>query len=170
MRHKKVKLCVLLFLGLGLTGLQAQTMYVRQANGAKTAYTLGNIKKMSFSSGNITVSKTDGNHDVYPLSGLRYLNFTDLTTSNIQLAEKTKSTILLYPNPVVDQLNILLQTTENQAGVIEILSIEGKVVCKELINSQTNVFQVNVSALPKGLYLCKINNGTTLETTKFLKQ
>lgn len=55
MRHKRLKLSAVLLLGLGLTGLQAQTMYVKESSGTQTAYTLSNIQKMSFSSGNLTV-------------------------------------------------------------------------------------------------------------------
>ena len=169
MKHKKLKLSTVLLLGLGLTGLQAQTMYVRQTSGTQTPYSLSNIKKMSFSSGNITVSKTIGSPDTYSLSGIRYLNFQDLTT-NIATAEKQELVMTLYPNPVVDVLNLQLSIKSSQACVIEILSMEGRVVYQEKLNQQSDVYQINVSALPKGLYLCKVNNGITTETTKFFKQ
>ena len=81
MRNKRLKLSTLLMLGLGLTGLQAQTMYVREGNGAQTDYALSSIRTMTFSGGNVTIQKTDNSKGTYALSGLRYLNFTDLTTS-----------------------------------------------------------------------------------------
>ena len=34
MRHKRLKLSAVLLLGLGLTGLQAQTMYVKESSGS----------------------------------------------------------------------------------------------------------------------------------------
>lgn len=169
MKYKKLKLSAALFLGLGLTGLQAQTIYMKQTSGTQTTYALSNIKKMTFSSGNITVSKTTGNPDTYALSGIRYLNFQVLT-ANIATIEKQEGLMTLYPNPVVDVLNIQLSIKSKQAFVIEILSIEGKVVYQEKLNEQSDIFQKNVSALPKGIYICKVNNGITTETTKFLKQ
>ena len=81
MRQKRLKLSAVLLLGLGLTGLQAQTMYVWESNSTQTDYALSNIRKMTFSGGNVTIQKTDNSTGVYGLSGLRYLNFTDLATS-----------------------------------------------------------------------------------------
>ena len=80
MRHNMLKISAVILLGLGLTGLQAQTMYVNESSGTQTAYTLSNIQKMSFSSGNLTVTKTDNSSGVYALINLRYLNFSDVST------------------------------------------------------------------------------------------
>lgn len=168
MKHKKLKLSVLLLMVLGLSGLHAQTMYVRQTSGTQTSYSLSNIKKMNFSSGNIIVNKTTGTPDTYALSGIRYLNFQDLT-NNINALDKQEGAIQLYPNPVVNFLNIEGFQTLNQSYVIEILSIDGREIYKEKINGQNKSCQINVSVLPQGMYFCKINNGITTKTMKFIK-
>lgn len=170
MKHKKLIIGATLLFGLGLSGLQAQTsMYLEQMNNTQTAFSLSSIRKLSFPTGNITVSKTTGSSDTYALSSLRYLKFGDTETA-IATIKNQGDILQLYPNPVVDVLNIQLFLAEGQIGEIEILSIEGKVVYKKVINSTTNVYQVNVSTLPKGIFLCKINNGITTETTKFFKK
>jgi hypothetical protein len=168
---KKLILLMLLLLAHSLIELRAQTMFAKETSGTKTEYLLSNIKMISFSSGSIEIKKTDGNFDVYDLSELRYLNFTDISTGIIPIASKTKVIeIQVYPNPVADILNIQFPKFKNQSGVIEILSIEGKVFYTQMINSQSNIYQINISSLSKGLYLCRINNGITIETIKFLKQ
>lgn len=164
-----MKLCAVLLLVLGLTGLQAQTMYVREISGIQTAYVLTNISKMSFESGNIMVRKTSGNTGTYALANLRYLNFTDLTVG-ISEMEQATAEVIVFPNPVNDMLNIQLLSTVKTTGVIEILSLEGKVIYKQTINGNANVYQVNISTLPKGMYICRINNGTNIKITKFIKQ
>ena len=169
MRHKKFKLSTLLLLGLGLTGLQAQTMFVRQTINTQTAYALNNIKKMSFSSGYITISKINSSPDTFFNNGLRYLNFQDLSTVTASI-ETPETTISLFPNPVGDLLNIQLSEDQPKAFIIQILSLEGRVIYQKNITLQNNATQINVSSLPKGLYMCRINNGTTNQTTKFLKQ
>lgn len=172
MRHKKLKLCALLLLGLGLTGLQAQKMYVKEKVGTQTAYLLTDIKKMSFSSGNIAIQKTDGNSNQFALSGLRYLNFNDLSIGIGRSATAQKnSEMQVYPNPVVDVLNIQAQLPAlNQKGKIEILSIVGKVVYSQEVNSHENVYHIDATSLPKGLYLCRLSIGSVIETSKFIKQ
>ena len=113
-------------LGLGLTGLQAQTMYVKESSGTQT-YTLSNLRKMTFSSGNVTVQKTDNSTGVYALSGLRYLSFEDNTTGVEQPIQKGTTNLHSYHNPVTDVLNIDLTGT-NSEGSISILTLEGKVM------------------------------------------
>ena len=168
MRQKKVKLSALLLLGLGLTGLEAQTMHVKETIGTQTSYLLSNIRKLDFAPGNITVAKTVGIPDTYALSGIRYLNFQDLTTAIASVDQQ--GALQLYPNPVADVLNIQLPNEGNQVCIIEILTIDGRLVYKEKQNPYKNATQINVSALPQGIYLCKINNGITTATTKFIKQ
>ena len=169
MRHKKLKLSTLLFLGIGLTGLKAQTMYMKATNGTQTAYVLSNISKMSFSPGNIIVSKTSGSSDTYALSNMRYMNFTNFGTG-ISEEARAISEIHLFPNPVIEVLNIQLPSTGNSTTVIEIISLEGRVVYTQSINSNTDVYRINIQSLPNGMYICKLNNGTAIETTKFFKK
>ena len=169
MRQKKVKLSTLLLLGLGLTGLEAQTIHVKQTSGTQTSYLLSNIRNLNFSPGNITVAKTVGIPDTFALSDIRHLNFQDLTTA-IASVDK-QGAIQLYPNPVADVLNIQLTNEGNQLCIIELLTIDGRLVYKEKQNPHENVIQVNVSLLAQGIYFCKVGKGTTTSTTtKFIKQ
>ena len=104
-------------LSIVLTSLHAQTMYVKQANGTQTAYTLSNLQKMTFSGGNATVQKTDNTNGVYALSGLRYLNFTDRTSGLEEPLIVQKELLNVYPNPVSTELNINLTETTPGTGV-----------------------------------------------------
>ena len=170
MKHKLLKLSVVLLFVFALTGLQAQTMYVREKSGTQTDYTLSDIMKMSFSSGNITVSIFGGSSDTYALTNIRYLNFTDLTTG-IHLPEHQNEAgkLQVFPNPVNNMLNIQYTMPEKQLVALELLSIEGKVVYKQVLTNNTYQRQINVSALPKGLYLCRIIGKKTIDTIKFIK-
>ena len=113
MRQKRLRLSVVFMLGLGLTGLQAQTMYIKEKSGTQTAYTLSSLRKMTFSGGNATVQKSDNSTGVYALNGLSYLNFTSLITS--LTAPLGNFNIVTYPIPVTDALNIDL--TDVKGGI-----------------------------------------------------
>ena len=114
MKHQRLKLSAVLLLGLGLTGLQAQTLYVKESSGTQTAYTLSNIQKMSFSSGNLTVAKTDNSSGVYALSGLKHMNFTSTTTdiiaptapTNLVATSQTTSSISLSWDASTDNIGV----------------------------------------------------------------
>jgi hypothetical protein len=168
MRHKRLKLSVMLLLVIGLTGLQAQTMYVKENNGTQTAYALSNIQKMSFSSGNLTVTKTGNTSIVYALNNLRYFNFTDLSTKIEKPLSFQKQMLRVYPNPVTNVLNIDLTGTAQSEGTLIIFNYEGKTVLNRQL-SHAGVLSLNIGYLPKGLYLCRYANLTETRTVKIIK-
>lgn len=169
MKHKRIKLSAVLLLGLGLTSLQAQTMYVKEKVGTQTAYTLSSVRKMTFTGGDVTVQKTDNSTGVYALSGLRYLNFTNLTTSITELpVQLVSGDLIAYPNPITDVLNIDLRGVEGE-GTISIISFDGKVLQTQQTSGASTV-TLNLSQLPKGIYLCRFANTTEIKTVKIIKQ
>ena len=99
--------------------------------------------------------------------GFRIVLLQDL---NAIASVDKQGAIQLYPNPVADVLNIQLPNEGNQECIIELLAIDGRLVCKEKQNPHENVIQVNVSLLAQGIYFCKVTKGTTTTTTKFIKQ
>ena len=74
MRFEKVNLVTFLLLLFGQIGVYAQSLYVRQKVGKQTSYLLKDIKKISFSSGNINATKISGMTDSYSLATIQYLN------------------------------------------------------------------------------------------------
>jgi hypothetical protein len=160
MRRKRLKLIVLLLFGLGLTGLQAQTLYVKEKNCTQTAYALNSIQKLTFSSGNVVVQKTNNTAGVHALSGVSYMNFTDLMIGH--------SILTVYPNPVIDVLNIDFTCLIGEY-TISILTVEGKLM--QTLNTNGNsLIAFNTSNLSPGIYLCRFANETEIKTIKFAKR
>ncbi|MCF8358188.1 MAG: T9SS type A sorting domain-containing protein [Prolixibacteraceae bacterium] len=169
MQHKKLKLSAVLLLGLGLTGLQAQTMYVKEISGTQTAYTLNNIQKMSFSPGNLTVTKTDNNSSMYALGDLRCLKFSDITTGLNEPLSVQSQILSVYPNPVYKTLNIKLTGMAKTEGTLSILDFEGKTVLNQQVSNE-GVLSFGISHLPAGIYLCRYSNSFEVKTVKIIKQ
>ena len=99
------------------------------------------------------------------------MNFTDLATSVEQFANRETDNMILFPNPVMDQMKVSFQSAGTGNLQIDIIDIQGKVLQQQNISSQngTNLFTINIAQLPQGLYLCRLQNGNKLETIKFLK-
>jgi len=89
--------------------------------------------------------------------------------TSIESFVELKESIKLYPNPVQDVLNIHLSDIANQIASVEILSMDGMVLYKSQLTGKNNS-QINVSKFQQGIYLCRIIKGTSIETSKFLKQ
>ncbi len=168
MKRNYYKIGMLFFLFFGLSGLQAQSLYVRPVTGAQSAYALANLRKLTFSGNNLVVTPITGSNGTFALSGLRYLNFADLTLDT-PTNTVAKSTFYVYPNPVSTNLYLSNLDVTQVIDEIAIISMEGRLIFKQNpLPAQTP--QVNVAALPPGMYFCKIQSNNKTQTVKFLKQ
>ena len=148
--------------------INAQTMFVRPIAGSQTTYSVADIQKLTFDNGNMLVTNNTGASGTFALSGMRYVSFTDfnLGTSSPEMATNK---FYAYPNPASHMLNISGLNTMQSVSQIEILSLEGRLLMQQKPANESAP-QVDISALPQGMYLCKITNGNQQETLKFLKQ
>ncbi len=168
MKYKKLKLCALLVSGFGLTSVHAQTMYVKESGGNQTAFTLSNVRKMTFGNGNVTVQKKDNTTGVFALSGIQKLYFDYLLTSvEEQNTQASVTNLITYPNPVSDVINIDL-TEEKNNGTISILNLEGNVLQTQKA-AGGSIVAINLEQLPQGIYLCRYESATTIKSVKIIK-
>jgi hypothetical protein len=166
---KKARLIALLLFSLGITG-HAQMMYVKEKSGTKTIFAINDFRKLTFSGGNMTVNGHDGNPETLALTDIRYVNFTDLSTGVYPMENKKPEFLILFPNPVQDILTLNYKSL-GEAIQFEVMTLDGKTVYRNIINIQsgTNHTDINVTSLPKGLYLCRLTDGKVVLMHKFLK-
>ena len=170
MKHKLLKLNAVLLLGVALAPLQGQTyLNVKPKSGTQTTHTMSAIRKLTFpSTGNMTVTNKSAATSTYVLNDQRYMKFSDVNTG-LDDTSVTKSALQLYPNPAVDVLNVQIAKAVNQSVTVEIISIDGKMLYKVQLSGKST-HQINLSQFRQGIYLCRVNNGTSIETTKFFKK
>ncbi len=168
MKKKRLLLGGLILLGMGLTGLQAQVMYVRENNGSQIVYPLSNIQKITFSGGNANIESFNNAKGVHALSGLRYINFTDLTNGISQPTTQLSTSLKTYPNPVEDVLNIDLIDLTGE-GNVSILTMEGKILHAQK-TSGNSFITLNLNHLSQGIYLCRYVSREETKTIKIIKK
>lgn len=168
MRHQGLKLSIILLLALGLTSLQAQTMFVKKSDDTQTSFTLTNVRKLTFPSGKMLITKTDETTVEYTLNGLRYLSFLDHSTSIPKLANASTKGFSTFPNPVKNTLNVNLSGIANPRGIISILSVNGKLLQTKQVTS--SAVSLDVSTLSKGVYFCRYTNGKEFKTLRIIKE
>lgn len=173
MKRKRMKNGVLLLMGLGFCfiGIQAQTsLNVKVKKGTETPFLLSNIAKLTFAIGNMTVNMKDASTSLFVISDVQNLNF-ELKTGIPQLNNDGNTTMSLYPIPALDVLNVQYSSATSGKAQFQIIDLSGKVVLQQTLSCQigTNINTITVSHLHHGLYLCRLQQGTRLETTKFLK-
>lgn len=144
-------------------------MYVVEGSGTQTAYVLSSIRKLTFPGGDVSVHKTDQSEQRFALSDLRYLIFYDITVGIDDIVEPlAQGQLLVYPNPVSDVLFVDLRGMDS-GGTLCILGINGNLLQAQNIRGSGTVI-LNLSRLPKGMYLCQFTNSTETRTVKIIKQ
>ena len=170
MKHKIISLAVLLCISFDVSIVKAaDSMFVIKKTGDKISYSVGNIRKLTFPTGTMQVSKMDGSIDLYTQTELKYFSFKDFTISSgiSNQPNDGLSKLKLYPNPVVNTLYVSMLACDERPLDISIIDIYGKVVCKQT-SYAANV--LDIEFLPKGIYICKVQSGVMVEFAKFLKQ
>ncbi len=121
-------------------------------DGSNEQISINSINNIKFTNNGININLGSGSTTVYSISTIRKLIFKNASGIN-ELTDNIPQ-IQLYPNPVKDQL--FFKNTNLPETYVTIYSLDGVEVRNELISSTTN--SINVSQLPKGLYILKINN------------
>ena len=171
MQNKRL-LCVVFLLSIGFSSLKAQNaLVVKEKSGTQTSFSLNSLRKLTFPAGNMTVIKTDGSTNTYSFSTIRSLTFSDLINNVSTIAKKERSKLTLYPNPVINQLQMSYETLQEGSVQAEIIDFQGRILYRQTIYCQEGANQatIPVAQLQKGLYLFRLQNGNNVETIKFIK-
>jgi hypothetical protein len=172
MKLKKLKVTILLLLCVVFNTLIAQdTIFVKSNNRNISPYLISTLQSFTFPTGSIQVNKLDGTNSSFLTSSINKLFFGKIVTTGFSDTEYLLNELSLYPNPVLDQLQIEYLSTTLSLGEISILDINGKVVLEEKIINVIgeNKQIIDISALTLGIYLCRINSGNKMNISKFIK-
>lgn len=88
------------------------------------------------------------------------------TITSVEDKDFTEEAQFLSANPVEDILRLKLPNAETQN--VEIYDMLGNLV--KSYNSKSQDIDINVSELQAGAYFVRINNGTNIQTKKFIKR
>ena len=162
MRLKRLKLSAILLLGLGLTGLQAQTSVNATGgdatgSGGSASYSVGQIAYTTNTGTNGSVS--EGVQQPFEIS----------VVTGIEEAKDIFLNFSAYPNPTTDYLELKVENLQLSELSYKLYDISGKVYQnKEIGNSITKIEMQN---LPQGIYFIKVidTKNKEFKTFKIIK-
>lgn len=97
-----------------------------------------------------------------------------VTAGGVTSIEGDKASKLgLYPNPATETISLSFNTKSTSPATVSILSATGTVAAVVSLGelaSGNHTKQVDVKAIPSGFYMVKVQTGTGVFVTKFLKQ
>ena len=107
-------------------------------------------------------------HQYYGMLTTYYENRPDQILSVPQIHEN--GILNLFPNPVVNELNVAFPGIEEGPLYYQILSIDGRSVQNGEIQSGSDQHTIHTESLHSGYYMLKIQSEKQIYTSKFLKQ
>jgi hypothetical protein len=103
------------------------------------------------------------NQTYFPDSSTSCDLVTSVTNLDIEMG------IDIYPNPSNNEINIIIPDAEGStANIITLFSPLGQILITEKINSKKSI--IDISELPKGLYMLSISVNENIITKKIIKQ
>ena len=145
---------------LSISSLSAQNyLILKLADGTNNGTLLSNLNRITFSSGNMIVKKTDASFDSYLISSINKMTIG--IYSDVPNVPENRTSLAVYPCPATD--HIQLKNAPDSELNIRIFSMDGKVlITTKIVGSQA----ININSLSRGLYLMKVDN----DILKFVKQ
>lgn len=161
MKHKKVKLSVILLLGLGLTGLQAQEAIPASGGNAS-----GSGGAVSYSVGQLVYTTNTGTSG-FVAQGVQQ-PYEILVATGIEEVKGITLQCSAYPNPATDYVKLKVENYETENLTYRLYDINGKLLeSKKVDGSETSI---NMETLVPATYFLKvIDNNKEVKTFKIIK-
>ncbi|RLD83292.1 MAG: hypothetical protein DRJ02_13135 [Bacteroidetes bacterium] len=106
------------------------------------------------------------------LNGEQDVYYTRIDPWFVGIDDKTKQSkmeVSVFPNPASGEVSVRYRVSENGRVKVELYDIYGKLI-KVLVNDKQTAGQhtlrFNGSALPAGVYTCRVKSGSTIAATK----
>ncbi|MBU3820773.1 T9SS type A sorting domain-containing protein [Flavobacteriaceae bacterium XHP0103] len=162
MKYKK--LSVILLLGLGLTGLQAQT-----STNATGGNALGSGGSAGWSVGQLVYTTHTGTNG-YVTQGVQQ-SYEISTLSMIEEAKDINLSVSAYPNPTTDYLTLevdALTILSIQSMTYQLYDFSGKILQSEkIISNQTSIVMSNL--VPATYFVKVVQGNNEAKTFKIIK-
>ena len=161
MKHKRLKLSALLFLGLGLTGLQAQ-----ESVNATGGDALGSGGSASYSVGQVVYTTNTGTNGSVAQGVQQAFEISVVT--GLEEAKGINLSVSAYPNPTTDYLTLEVKDVELLNLHFEMYDMHGKLLQNE--KSTGNQTSTVMSNLVPATYFVKVIQGNKeFKTFKIIK-
>lgn len=150
-----------IFYGFGLTPLWSQNnLTLHFVSGSERTTALSSLSKITFSGSNMVMTFTNGIFESIDLLSVQKIGFTNL--NEVESIDEAGDALMVYPSPAADQITLV--NIPEGSKLATIYRLDGFVTSKIQLSSASQ--DIDVSALPNGLYLLRVNNNTV----KFAKK
>ena len=104
------------------------------------------------------------------ISGCKSTASIAITMTGINVEKSLTNNVKIYPNPVVDNVNINISNLNNENTVIEIRNNTGAIIYTNNSNDASINNNVSVEKLNSGIYFINIIQGNNKYTERIIKK
>jgi hypothetical protein len=91
-------------------------------------------------------------------------------STSVSLNQQSLSSLLLYPNPTTNTLNLQSEAFTGQPVQVQIFSADGKLVRQQNISGAQQTIQIQTDDLPPGMYIATTIVNQQISSARFIKQ
>lgn len=163
-------LSLLFFIPFSYAVYAQSSLLIFERTGDETGISIDRIGKIAFASGNLTIDRRNGMDNSFLINTISSIKFTDqVVNTSVDELNLVGSDFIIFPNPAFDELNIQIIPVDQVVFTLEIISYNGKTMISKNFLGSDPLLRVNIASLPKGLYLCKLVQGSNRQLKKFIK-
>lgn len=149
---------------------------VERSNDARTFTGLQNVAAKGSGSANVESYATV---DLQPLQGTSYYRLKEVskdgsvTYSNIaSVTILANGTLVISPNPVYNNIRILLQSVHSANITLQVSDMSGKTLTTQStqVSEGMNTITIPAASLSKGMYILKVIENNNVQNVKFIKR
>ncbi len=161
MRYKRLKLSIMLLLGVGLIGLQAQgsvntTGGNASGNGGSISYSIGQLAIKTHTGTNGSIA--EGLQQPYQISVVKA----------IEESQEIKLSVMAYPNPTSNYLTLTINESDLSNLLYQLYDINGNLLQSQRITKTNNCILMDKLA-PASYFVKIIQKNKEVKTFKIIK-
>jgi hypothetical protein len=108
-----------------------------------------------------------------PIPNLAKPSGEEISSNEFKLATdaiNNKLTSIAFPNPAMNELNVIMNALEAKNVSIEIMAIDGKIIytSSEKIGTENSKLKINTSSFENGMYLIRIKSNDQMNLHKIM--
>ncbi|MDR1120641.1 MAG: T9SS type A sorting domain-containing protein [Dysgonamonadaceae bacterium] len=147
-------ICLMTLLLISAQGIAQVKVNILLNNGENKEFSIPENGRIYFDEENLLIDELNENPVTILRTQIRNLTFPSTGTDNATLKTEQKG-LNIYPNPARDLIQIT-NTVDQKLSLI-LFSTDGQTLLSGEYNANENI---DISFLPKGFYLAKIDNNT----------
>ena len=152
----------------------SQEVHFKYKNSSQSSYGLEDVRKITFEGDVMNLHLLDGTLYAWNVSTIGHYKYEETALNTQEFLNKANAwNLSVFPNPTSTNLNVSFNLPKADEMSIALYDFQGKIVLeKQLGTKAMGKYQelFNISALPNGVYVCRISGMHNSITKQIIKK